>query len=184
MNLRAQLFLWALAILVLGLIAVAVFFQLRAKRSGAQSWESLLQQLRVVDRYSVALIAADALAAPVADAVPQAELEPEEIWELIGGMAGLEALGANCDILIDLACHVQQVYPEALPVAEQLRLNAREIQWHLARLRGADRAESLHAVFPNYAQRAVSTYYVMTKTLLSLYEGANLPGYPELLKAL
>ncbi len=184
MSTRAYLFAWLVAVFVLTLTALAIYYQQRAKRAAGQSWTNLLKQLRAVDRYSIALIAADLLPGAAATAVPHPELEPEEIWDLIGGMAGLETLAANCEVLVALACHIQQTYPEALPVAEQLRLNAREIQWHLERLRSSERAEKLHAAFPNYAQRAVSTYYVMTQTVLALYASASAPGYPELQKAL
>lgn len=184
MNLRAYLFAAALTAFVVVLIAVAAFFHRKAQRAAGDSYEALLNRLSAVDRYKIALIASDVLPSARPHVVPHAELEPEEIWELIGGMAGLEALEANCDVLIALACHVQRVYPEALPVAEQLRLNAREFQWHLGRLRDSERAESLHVAFPNYAQRAVSTYYVMTQSVLALYEGARLPEYLDLQKAM
>ena len=182
MNLREDVFAALLAALVLVLVAVAVYVVLQARRASALSWDASLQQLLMVDRYKIALIAADALQA--ADGEPRQELEPEEIWDLVGGMQGLEALGANCDVLIALACHVQQAYPEALLVAEQLRLNAREIQWHLARLRDSSRAESLHSAFPNYAQRAVATYYVMTQALLRLYEATDETAFNALQRAL
>ncbi len=111
-------------------------------------------------------------------------LEDWQIWDILGGMGGIEILAANCDVLIDLACHVQAWYPEALPVAEQLRLNAREIQWHLERLKGAERRGNLQAVFPDYAQRAVAVYFTMTRNVLSLYEVSQVPGWSQLQTAL
>ncbi len=112
------------------------------------------------------------------------ELNPERIWDLLGGMKGLEALGSNCEVLIDLAAHVQLWYPEALIVAEQLRINAREIKWHIERLRGAAQTGNLESSFPAYAQRAAATYYLMTKHVLSLYESASVPGLADLQAAL
>ena len=46
------------------------------------------------------------------------------MWRLIGGLEGLEVLERNSEVLIDLAFYVQQWYPEALPIAERLRLDA------------------------------------------------------------
>ena len=185
MNVRAYLFAFALTLFLASLVFTAVHFHRRAKRLRKGGWEGLIGQLLAVDRYKIALIAADSAGVSAhSENAAQAELEPEEIWDLIGGLDGLEALGANCDVLIALACNVQQVYPEAVLVAEQLRLNAREIQWHLARLRDSGRVESLHSAFPHYAQRAVTTYYLMTQSVLALYEHAQVPGYMELQKAL
>ena len=70
-------------------------------------------------------------------------------------------------------------------VAEQLRLNAREIQWHVVRLReSAKAAEALHQAFPHYAQKAAITYFSMTRSLLDLYAATGVAAYPALQRAL
>jgi hypothetical protein len=69
--------------------------------------------------------------------------------------------------------HFQKWYPEALEIADELRLNSREIKWHIGRLRGASKTGHLYEQFPIYAQRAVATYYLMTRSLLVLYEGIS-----------
>ncbi len=81
-------------------------------------------------------------------------------------------------------CMGGQLYPEALHLAEELRLNAREIKWHVGRLRGASQTGHLQEQFPAYAQRAVATYYLMTRSLLVLYEGVKLPEFAELQEAI
>jgi hypothetical protein len=83
-----------------------------------------------------------------------------------------------------LAFYVQQWYPAALPVAEQLRLNAREIGWHVSRLKAAEQTGKLEALFPDYAQRAVARYYLMTRRVLDLYDRGHLPGLMELQRVL
>jgi hypothetical protein len=69
-------------------------------------------------------------------------------------------------------------------VAEQLRLNAREIEWHIGRLKGAAQTGNLESSFADYAQRAAVIYYLMTKHVLSLYEQARLPELAELQQAI
>ena len=71
------------------------------------------------------------------------------------GLKGLEVLETNSEVLIDLAFYLQQWYPEALVIAERLRLDARELKWHVARLKGAAQTGNLQISFPFYAQRAV-----------------------------
>lgn len=175
-----------LAVLLFAALSLATAFVSvrRARRvSRVDGIEPILARLAEVDRGKLAQVAAD-LTTPATREHPGPELEGWQVWELIGGMSGLEAMAANCDVLIDLACYVQQWYPEALPVAEQLRLNAREIQWHLERLRGAERRGHLEAAFPDYAQRAVAIYYGMTQHVLALFEISEVPGFAALQAAL
>jgi hypothetical protein len=89
-------------------------------------------------------------------------------------------LEANCEVLVDLAFYVQQWYPEALLVAEQLRLSAKEIKWHLERLKSAQQTGKLESSFTMYAQPAVATYYLMTRRVLALYEEGNLAMLADL----
>ena len=87
-------------------------------------------------------------------------------------------------VLIDLAFYVQQKYPEAVVTTEQLRLNAREIAFHVERLKGAAESGKLDSVFAMYAQRATATYYLMTRQVLALYEHDGLPMLASLQRAL
>lgn len=175
-----------LALLVMVFLISAGRWYLTTKRTSASTWEDLVKRLNPVDHNKIALIAMDILES---DGGCQPEelrlnLEPSSIWVLIGGLKGVEALEANCDVLVDLACYLQLWYPEALAIAEQLRLSSRELRWHLGRLRGAARTGNLQSAFPEYAQRAVMIYYLMTRQVLMLYEAAAAPGLSVLHKAL
>lgn len=178
-----EFFSVAVALVLAILVAVAGYSLWRAKRmKGDPSLEALMARLVAVDRAKVSSIAA-AYDMSLEESSAHV-LESWQMWDLIGGMDGFEALAANCTVLIELACYVQRWYPEALPVAEQLRLNAREIEWHLERLRGAQERGHLQTVFPDYAQRAVSVYFGMTQHLLELYEASQIPGWSRLQTAL
>jgi hypothetical protein len=80
--------------------------------------------------------------------------------------------------------YLQQWYPEALTAAEQLRLNAREIEWNIGRLRSAQKTGKLESVFVMYAQPAVATYYLMTQRVLAIYEQGRFAMLPDLRDAL
>ena len=164
---------------VLGLLLLAIRLLRRAHGvRQAEGVEVFLERLIAVDRGKLQIAAA-------ADATgSEGDLERWQVWELVGGVDGLTALSHNCTVLIDMVCYVQQWYPEALPVAEQLRLHAREIQWHIERLRGAESRGHLRAVFPDYAQRAVAIYCSMTDHVVALYEGCQAPGFQDLRAAL
>ena len=183
---RTVVFFVAIAAFLVVLATIAVRSYRRAGKSSDGDWERLLKRLQVVDRSSIAEVALDIIDESGQQRRDEgsAILEPEQIWKLVGGLKGLEVLKTNCAVLIDLAFYVQQWYPEALVVAEELRLSAREIEWHVERLKSAERTGKLKSAFAMYAQPAVGKYYLMTQRLLALYEQGNLPMLADLRKAL
>jgi hypothetical protein len=182
-----NLYFAGLAVLFLAtLIGVALHYLFRARRSVGATWEGLLKQLIWIDRDKIEAIAMDAVAE---SGEPRPDdnafsLDSSAIWTLLGGLEGLEALEKNCRVLVELAAYLQRWHPEALVVAEQLRLNAREIEWHVGRLKGAAQTGNLQSSFGDYAQRAVVTYYFMTRHVLQLYDRAGFSGLAELQSAL
>ena len=166
-------FLAALAVIMAG-------HARRVRRVANADWEQLLHRLEPVDRDKIAIIASDALG----DNDGMGELDGTAMSSMLGGLEGLEVLERNCQVLVDLAAYVQRQYPEALVVAEQLRLNARELEWHVGRLKGAAQTGNLQTAFADYAQRAVVIYYTMTRNVLELYRQASVPGFTELQAAL
>jgi hypothetical protein len=173
-------FVIAVAIFLLALVTSAIYFLQRARRAASTTWMALMARLRQIDRDKLATVALDLLDERDAES----QLDPGSIFEMIGGMEGLDAVEQNCDVLIDMATYVQRWYPEALEIAEELRLNSREIKWHIGRLRGAAQTGHMYEQFPLYAQRAVASYYLMTRSLLVLYEGVQVPGFADLQLAL
>ena len=182
MDIRAVFFAIALAIFVSSLAGTALYFYVRSRRSEGHDLEKLMEQFISVDREHIALIARDWQANGISVGVDgeDSRLEPSVALELIGGMKGLEALEANSEVLITLVSRLQKEYPEALVVAEHLRLHAREIQWYIGRLKAASRQGHGHLSFPEYVQQATVTYFSMTELVLALYEEQALPGFAEL----
>jgi hypothetical protein len=177
----------ALSVLFLAvLVAALVRYYSRGRRAADATWDQLLQRLTFIDRDAIATVALDALTES-GEPRPQGdsfELDPGVIWTLLGGLEGLEIMERNCAVFVELAAYIQRSYPEALIVAEQLRLNAREIEWHVKRLQGAAQTGNLHASFAAYAQRAVVTYYIMSRNLLALYGSAGFSRLAELQQAI
>jgi hypothetical protein len=182
-----NVFFVVLAILFLAaLVGILLRHYLRTRRATQATWDDLLKRLTWVDRDKIARIALDVIAEsgePRQDGDSFA-LEPSAIWTILGGLDGLEVLEQNCHVLVELACYLQKWYPEALVVAEQLRLNAKEIEWHVGRLKGAAKTGNLQSSFADYAQHAVVTYYLMTKHVLALYDQASFPRLADLQRAL
>lgn len=166
---RTTLFVTAVAFTLVIILCVSAYSYKVLRRRRSASWQSLIGRLERVDRASIALLAHDLNSAP-GDASDSDLLDADQIWTLSGGMEGLAAMEANCEVFVDLAFHLQERFPDALPAAESLRLQAREIKWQVDRLRNAAKTGQLPTSFPDYAQRAAATYYSMTDTLLRLYE--------------
>jgi hypothetical protein len=179
-------FLLCVGLFLALLIGIAGYYYRRSRRSSEASWEQLLGQLAYVDRNCVEKIALDAIDESGQRRKDDAamELEPDEIWQLIGGLRGIEAVERNSLVFIDMAFYLQRWYPEALVTAEELRLNAREIEWHVSRLRSAEQTGKLAISFASYAQNAVVAYYIMTRRLLALYEQGNRPMLADLQKSI
>jgi hypothetical protein len=185
-NTADSYFVAAIGLFVSLLIGVAGYYYIRARRRPHSDWEDLFSKLRWIDRNSIAEVALDIVdeSGEPRHSEGAVSLEPKRLWSLIGGLEGLQVLEKNSDILIELAAFLQRWYPEAIVIAEQMRLDARELKWHVARLQGAARKGDLQVSFPFYAQRAVARYYLMTRRVLRLYEAGNVSMLAELQRTL
>jgi hypothetical protein len=186
---RSLYFVVVLVVIVAALGAAVAYYYLRNRQRRSLpygDWETLLSRLSTVDRGNIALISGNLFHESVPERTDEdaPELNATQIWSLIGGLKGLDDMERNCAVLVDLAFYVQQWYPEASIVAEQLRLNAREVAWHVGRLKGAAQTGKLETFFADYARPAITTYYSMTLRVLALYERYNLPGLGDLQRAI
>jgi hypothetical protein len=179
-------FLSAIGIFLGVLFSIAGYYYSRVHQSSQESWDQLVKKLTWIDRNTIAQVALDLVdeTGEPRQTDDAANLEPAQLWKLIGGLKGLEALEKNSEVLIDLAFYLQKWYPEALVIAERLRLDARELRRHVARLKGAAQSGNLQISFPFYAQRAVVAYYLMTRRLLDLYQEVNFSMLAKLQEAL
>jgi len=145
-----------------------------------------VKKLIWVDPDKISRIALDMIEAPTLTSGHQSQedFDISQISTMIGGLEGLETLKRNSEVLIDLAAHLQRWYPEALTTAEELRMEARQLEWHIGRLRGAAKTGKLDISFPEYGQHAVAIYYRMTRELLTLSERANPAVFAALQRAI
>lgn len=167
-----------LLIVLLGGIALTSYTRMAARR--VSEWDELLGRLARIDRARIARIAlteeksADALATD-----HFGDLE-SELWFQEVGWQGLDNLKNNCAVMVDMAHYIQSRYPEAVVMAEQLRVTARQVDWYIDRLRLASEAGHLKACFAEYAERAVALYYGMAESLKLVYRELELPEREQL----
>jgi hypothetical protein len=142
MTSRSACFFAGVLGLVLILTSVGLHFLFRVRRSSRSSWESLVKKLVWVHPGEAAETALDLPGQPgeseqLSDRAP---LHTSLLLERVGGLQGLEILKNNSAVMLDLATYLLRWHPEALAVAEEPRLNARELQRHVSRLRRAAKA--------------------------------------------
>lgn len=172
-------FLVFAGVLIVSILGIGGYYSWRITKSATTGWDDLLKRLIAIDRERVDAVALDAIEPSGnrrTDDLAR-ELEPDRIWELLGGFEGVERLEANSRVLVDMATYLQRSYPEAAAVAEELRLQARELEWHVGRLRMAAEQGSLEFHIGTYAQNAAIAYYLMERRLLTLCQRANAPSF-------
>jgi hypothetical protein len=187
MTIRNLDFFGLLFVFLASILGIGTYYYLRNRRRELYpygKWEELLKRLAPLDHQNLERIAEDPAVQPDQDIHWVDTMSPEDIWQLLGGMRGIDVMEKNCSVLVDLVFYVQQWYPEALLIAEQLRLNAREVEWHIGRLKATAKSGRPPADAAQYLQQAVAIYYHMTREVLALYEQANLPGLAALQRAL
>jgi hypothetical protein len=167
------LFLTVTALFLSGLVWIYWrMFRTQVRKEEA-SWDELLARLLPVSKAGVQEVAAaylDPTGQELDSRRAERYLELRDIWDFVGGIEGLKAMRRNAEVLIELASYVRRWNPEALVVAEQLRLDANEIRNALSRIERARWMGKLAASFPVQAPRAAAAYYLMTQRLCALYE--------------
>jgi hypothetical protein len=161
------------------LAAGLVWMQISNHRLHSLSWEDLVSQLQPVPARGLEIVALDYM-----EPRPnQLKLEPDHLWAFIGGMEGLHGMRRNANLLIALAVHVQRWnFEEGVIVTERMRQDAVQLKRALFRIRIEMLLRRTQLRTPFYIQQAASSYYLMTKRLLALYETSH-AGLLPVLKA-
>ena len=145
-----------------------------------------MQQLVPVDRRAIEIVALDVVepSGALKSDDHQRELGRREIWRLLDGMEGINRLESNSRVLIEIALYLQHWHPEIADMAEELRLEARKLEWHISRLRAAEKNQCLELHFHSYGQSAAVSYYRMLKQIIALYQRGEASLLGDLQRAL
>lgn len=176
---------FALALLLLGFIAAAIYTQRKSIKLTSRGWEELIARVEQIEFAGIKTVAHDYLDPQQG----QTQLEPEDLWNLVGGVDGLHSMRSNAKLMLALAAHAQHWnFVEATIVGERMRRDA-------LRLRKAARRIELgfipHFVMrrfwlrtPLYLQETTAAYYLMRQRLLLLYLNSHSGRYPRLAEVL
>lgn len=144
--------------------------------SPKMEWEALFKKLTPIDWHGVVHVALDAVDESGHRRTDKRarKLGPKEIWTLLGEIDGIKKLELNGRVFVEIAIYLQKLHPEAATAVRELRLQARELEWHVGRLKMAEEEGSLEFHVPTYAQNAAIGYYLMEIRLRSLCQQINL----------
>lgn len=169
-----------LSFLVL-IAAGLIWMQISAHRLRSATWDDLVGQLEPMHARGLEIVALDNLQ-PKAN---QLQLEPEHLWGLVGGMEGLRRMRNNADLLISLAAYVQRWnFDEGVIVAERMRHDGVQLKRAIFRIRLEILLGRTQLRTPFYIHQAATSYYLMTRRLLALYETSHAGLLPRLAEAL
>ncbi len=154
-----------------------IYTQMSASRLQSVTWDDLLSRMEPMHARGLEIVALDNLQ-PKAN---QLQLEPEHLWGLIGGTEGLKRMRKNADLLIALAAHVQRWnFEEGVIVTERMRHDAVQLKRAIFRIRLDMMIRRSQLRVPFYIHQAASSYYLMTRRLLALYETSHAGLLPRL----
>lgn len=169
---------------VLG-VAVAYLLLKTLRKRKAENWNDLVARIQQVDFAKIALVAQDYLNPQRG----QIDMEPVEMWDLIGGFEGISRMRENVDVLLALAAYAQRWnYDESVIVYHRMRSDAAMMRRAAFRLRlGMTRMRILRSFqlrVPFRLYETVAAYYLMRQRLLTLYETSHAGLYPALAASL
>ncbi len=183
---QTPLFPVVLFVVFLSLSVVMIRSLANHRKRSSTTWEELLARLTRVGRVGVTEVASDFLVPDSRHIDPRNDLalQPQDIWDLAGGVEGIEVMERNARVLVDMAYYVQRWNAGGVMMAEQLRLDAIEIRQQLRLLKKSLKKGRSEPRVPVYIQRATASYYLMTRRLLALCEVSHAGLLPSLEQAL
>jgi hypothetical protein len=172
-----------LAFSAFGLLAVIalIYAHTRSHKLLSKDWQTLVTSIEPMHMRGLEMVALDHLE-PKKN---QLQLEPDEIWGLVGGKEGLRRMDHNADLMIALAAYVRNWnHDQAIIVAERIRQDSIQLKRALRRIRWSAYLRRSQLRVPFYVHQAAASYYLMTRRLLALYETSQYMLYPVLAEAL
>jgi hypothetical protein len=146
-----------------------------------REWDDLITMLQPVHFGGLEIVALDHID-PHGD---QLKLEPGDMWALLGGPEGLRRMKHNTEVMVALAAYVGRWnIVEASIVAERMRQDAMMLKRALFRIRIDAMLHRRPIRFPFYLHQVASSYYLMQRRLLCLYEANHAGLHPRLAAAL
>ena len=176
-----MLFLVVLVFLLFSGLGYMLHVALKRRLLLAQSWEAVLGRVEHVDLHGIRTIA-ECYLQPDKD---QLRIEPNEMWNLLGGLEGIDRLSRNAAAMVDLAVYAQRWNDtEGGAVTEMIRRDAARLNRSVMRIQLTFFCGFGFVRAPFHVQEAAAAYYLMRSRLLGLYHNGHIALLPHLEAAL
>ena len=153
---------------------------LQRRKLARRSLDDLLAQVTAVNRERMTEIAQIYLH----PASQQLRVEPWQMWEAVGGLAGLNHLYSNANALLDLAHFAEQWNDESGRVlSEMMRRDAVRVKRAIFRLQLAYVLRLRLAYAPFHLQEVIASYCMLRERLLGAYRDAHVGLLPRIAHA-
>ena len=159
------MYLISLSALLAAVGVVQLQWVWKRRRRTAASWEELLCRVEQVDLEGIEMIAECRL---------QSGCEPSayqlnQMWNLLGGLDGLNRLYHNAELMLELAVFVEQwQHPQAALIAERIRTDGVKLRGLVASLQFRMLLGRTHRAFASELQEAAATYCFMRRHVSSV----------------
>ncbi len=169
------------------LIGKTIYSHYVAAKLARGTWQDLVLKLQHLNLDGVTTVARDFLEPRPS----QIQLEPGQMWELVGGYRGLRKMRANAEVMLALASYTKRWnFDESVIVSERMRRDATALHRAIRRveLRRIGELKNIYRLLPHHfhmmtpfdVHQAASSYYLMRQRLLALYETSHAGLYPAL----
>ncbi len=162
-------------VFLLSFFSALVILQLRwvrdRRRLQSASWESILGRIKPVRRENIQIIA-DCYLSPNKN---QLRLEPNDMWDMLGGLEGIVRMKENAARMLDLAVYAERWnFEEARIVSEMIRRDAVRLNSAVLRIQLGMWLHLDFARVPFHMQEATASYYLIRQRLLGIYQSTHI----------
>ena len=169
-------------VLLSSCLVVAVYqisFFVRRRRVVERSWEEILTSIEPVDIEALQDVASMFLT----PAKNQLRYEPNVIWQMLGGLEGINRLRANAAALLDLAVYAERWNRDHGPcVSELIRRDAVNLNKAVNCIQLAVGLQFGNITAPFALMEAAAHYELIRRRLLGIYEDTHVALLPQLLE--
>ncbi len=120
----------AASLLAIVVLAPQFKFLTRRKELSQRTWEDLVASVEQVNLEGIREIA-DVFLNPTKD---QLRLEPPTMWQMLGGLKGLQTMHRNAEIMLELCVYAERWDAAGPVVSEMIRLDAMNFNKALRRV--------------------------------------------------
>ncbi len=176
-----MMFLVLLVAMLVGVAGYQIRFAVKRRRLAARSWEEVLGRVEAVNMEGLRAIA-DCYLQPDKD---QLRIEPDSMWEMVGGLEGIARLKSNAAVMLELAMFAERWNGDHGPViSEMMRRDAVRMKRAVTRVQLVFLFHLGFLRAPFYLQEASASYYLMRSRLMGLYQNSHAGLVPRLSAAI